>query len=63
VESLLAPGRIDRTERALGLAPGAIVPDRTAVLVCGYPETVSAVESSLAARGFARGAGSLFTEG
>jgi ferredoxin--NADP+ reductase len=63
VESLLAPDRIEATERALGLAPGSIVPRGAAVFVCGFPETVSAVESSLAARGYARGAGSLFTEG
>lgn len=63
VESLLAPERIDRTERSLGLAPGSIVPARAAVFVCGFPGTVSRVESSLAARGFARGGDSLFTEG
>lgn len=63
VESLLAPERIDRTERSLGLAPGSIVPAGAMVFVCGFPETVSRVESSLAARGFARGGDSLFTEG
>ncbi len=53
VEDLLSVDRLDETERSLGLPRGGLVPERAAVLVCGFPETARAVAERLSDRGFA----------
>ena len=63
VETLVEPGRIEATERALGLPSGAVVPEKAAVFVCGFPGTVERVEAALRDRGYSRELGTLFTEG
>ncbi len=53
VEDLFVDDRLDATERSLGLPDGWLVPDRAAILVCGFPETARAVAERLSERGFA----------
>lgn len=52
VEDLFLADRLDAIERSLGLPPGGLVPDRAAILVCGFPETARAVAERLSGRGF-----------
>lgn len=52
VEDYFLPERIETIESRLGLAAGALVPDRAVVYVCGLRGTIGACIQRLAARGF-----------
>lgn len=52
VEDYFLPERISTIESHLGLAAGALVPDRAVVYVCGLRGTIGACIQRLAARGF-----------
>ena len=51
-EALVEPGLIGETEKALGLGPGELRPDRVAVLICGLNGTIANTIIALLSRGF-----------
>ncbi len=52
VESLLQPDRIEDTERALGLDPGTLRPERAVVFICGLQGTIANTVTDLLDRGY-----------
>lgn len=52
VEALLQPERLSDTEARLGLAEGALTPDKAAVLICGLQGTIANTIIGLLTRGY-----------
>ncbi len=52
VEALLQPERLEETERALGVEPGTLRPDKAAILICGLEGTIAETIKGLLTRGF-----------
>lgn len=52
VESLFLPEKIEQTERALGLQPGALHPSRAVIYVCGLQGTIAQSLLQAIPRGF-----------
>ncbi len=52
VEDFFKAERLDETERAMGLAPGELRPDRAVIYICGLVGTIAMTVERLLCRGF-----------
>ncbi len=52
VEDFFKPERLDATEKAMGLAPGELRPDRAVIYICGLVGTIAMTVERLLCRGF-----------
>lgn len=52
VEDFFKPERLEQTERAMGLAPGELRPDRAVIYICGLVGTIAMTVERLLCRGF-----------